>query len=108
MSIKKKLLVISTIILVLVIAFRIYRYEIFVWSCEQEQIASSCMLAGKIMQERGELVSAQRHFVEACNRDYGIACYHLAELYLRQGMKKDAAKFYLRACKLDYDAACTN
>ncbi|MCK5884565.1 MAG: hypothetical protein KAG61_12815 [Bacteriovoracaceae bacterium] len=102
----RKLLLTILILSMTYTIYRIYRVEIYLWSCENEQISSSCTIVGILSLEQGKKEVGHYYLSQACDMKYGLACKHLADNYAKDGVRDKAQTFYKKACDYNFGPAC--
>jgi TPR repeat protein len=71
---KIRLLKIIAGILFLVIAYFYWEEDIYLWSCEEESVASSCYIVGLINEKNDFQSKADDFYSRACDMKYELAC----------------------------------
>lgn len=102
----RKLLVTFGIITALVILYNIYRLDIYVWLCENEDSSAACAVSGMIHLEKGEDSIGRKFLERSCNMKYGSGCYRLYQIQDKEGEREAAKQSLARACSLGIKAAC--
>jgi len=72
-----KLLKIIAGIIFIIIGYYYWEEDIYVWSCEEESVASSCHIVGLINEKKKYQSKADDYFKRACDMKYNLACKKL-------------------------------
>ena len=102
----KRLGYIISFIVIIYFIYNIYKFEIYRWSCMNEDVAPSCLIAGLIKEEENNLKDAIKFFKLACNKKYGISCGKLSEFYKDHGDGIQSKKFQKLACDNQAEQYC--
>ena len=106
MTYKRKMMSTLFVLVVSYLTYRIYRLEIYMWFCDQEQNQGACTVAGLLWKDQNHIVNSSKYLEKACQLDYPQGCYHLSLLYQDNAKEIEAKQALLKACKLGYKDAC--
>ena len=87
---------ILVMIISLIMIYYIFKKNIFVWSCDNEDIPSSCAIAGTLYEEDGNYLAAEIYYEKSCKMDYAIGCFNLGMLNEKKGDFEMAKNFLPR------------
>lgn len=94
-------------ILILYILYSIYRFDIFLWFCENESNAPACTQVGLLAKDQGNSKLAKYYLNQSCELGYGLGCYRLGEIYRLEGDSSLEKTALEKACKLQFELACS-
>lgn len=106
MEYRKKMLTILFFISVIYLTYRVYRNEIYVWFCDNEENQGACTVAGLLYKEQHDVANATIYLQKACDLNYSQGCFHLGILYKENSQADKSLPNLEKACKLNYGPAC--
>jgi TPR repeat protein len=106
MKYRYKISLIFAAMIILVALYYIFKINIYLWSCENESISSSCYIVGLIHHEENEMDQAYSFYDKSCQMDYALGCDAVAKILTEKGETQQAALLKARACKLNLKRAC--
>lgn len=101
-----RLLMTLGVMLVLYTLFALYRFDIFLWFCENESNSPACAQVGLLAKDQGNDKMAKYYLNQSCDLGYGLGCFRLSEIYQASGETEQAKIYLAKACKLDFTLAC--
>ncbi len=101
-----RLFISIAVIFVCYLIYAFYRFEIFVWFCEQEKNAPACTQVGLLALDRSDDRLSKYYLNQSCQMGYGLGCFRLSEVYRRQGDALQEQQFLQKACQLQFPLAC--